>query len=73
MRDMKPVSADEFNAFIAAYTPTLEQRKMGTVMCYIDPTDGVEWPDNLVASYLVATNSKPRASGWRVAVENSDA
>lgn len=73
MRDMVAVSEPEFQAFLAAYPNSLVEQRIGQVHCYTDVSDGAEWPDNLVASFLPATATRRRSMGWRVAMEQPDA
>lgn len=64
MRNTRAVSAEEFQAFISSQE--LEQRRVGQLLCYIEPGD---WPENLVASFLPASASRKRDMGWRIAFE----
>jgi len=68
MREMRAVSADEFNAFVTANADKLSSSLIGGTQCYLDNTAGEEWPDNLVASFLVANGARRRATGWRIAL-----
>lgn len=69
MRNTRPVTSEEFSAFLAAYGVQLEQRWAGQALCYVDPSDPNPWPENMVASYLPATPTRRRTTGWRVVVD----
>lgn len=68
MRDMRAVSADEFNTFVSANADRLTTSLVGGTQCYLDSTSSEGWPENLVASFLVANGARRRATGWRIAV-----
>lgn len=70
MRNLRSVSSEEFNAFIAAYPVALTPKLIGTTQHYLDSTDGQEWPDNIVASFRPASQDRPRAGGWRIPVSD---
>lgn len=72
MRDLRAVTQTEFNAFVAGYSPALSSIvQPGGLVAYTDTSNGDEWPDSLVASYLAPQPPKrPRATGWRIPVEN---
>jgi len=73
VRDLRPVSQDEFQAFLSSYPNPLSSRSTqnGRVF-YEDKSSGDEWPDSLVASYNTPQPpKKPRASGWRIPAENN--
>jgi hypothetical protein len=72
MRNLRSVSSEEFNAFIAGYPAPLTQKTIGATQHYLDNSDGQPWPDNLVASYLPATETRKRAGGWRIPVSTID-
>jgi hypothetical protein len=71
MRDLRLVTAQEFSAFVASYSPALVPvTMMGGVVAYTDTSNGAEWPDSLVASSLAPQPPKrPRATGWRIPAE----
>lgn len=73
MRDLRAVTKPEFDAFIAAYAPPLTSRSFASgLIAYEDTSDGVVWPDSLVASYVApAPPKRPRASGWRIPVQEA--
>lgn len=66
MRDLRPVPSEEFSAFIAAYPAPLAQKSVGLAVHYLDNSDGQLWPENIVATYLPASETRKRASGWRI-------
>ncbi len=68
MRDMQPVSPEEFQAFIEANASHLQQKVVDGAQCYVDTSSADGWPDNLVASFLPANEKRRRAGGWRIAV-----
>lgn len=68
MRGTRLVSADEFGAFLAA-NPGMQQRRVGQAQCYLGAG---EWPDNLMASFLPASETRRRDSGWRIAVDEPE-
>lgn len=65
MRSTRLVTAEEFRQFLAE-NPGLEQRRIGQAQCYLDAG---EWPDNLVASFVPANETRRRDSGWRIAYD----
>lgn len=71
MRDLRVTIKAEFDAFVAAYTPPLTSRTFSSgLIAYEDTSSGDTWPDSLVASYVApAPPKRPRASGWRIPVE----
>ncbi|MDB5531616.1 MAG: hypothetical protein JWR51_4719 [Devosia sp.] len=70
MRNLRSVSSEEFNEFIATYPAPLAQKMIGATQHYLDTSDGQVWPDNIVASYLPATEVRKRAGGWRIPISD---
>lgn len=65
MRRMATVTAEQFTQFLDQH-PELEQRRVGGTICYVEAG---EWPDNLVASFVPASDLRRRDGGWRVAAD----
>lgn len=63
MYDMRQVTPEEFQAFLVG--KELTTRKVGPALHYLEAG---EFPDNVVATYLPASDTRKRATGWRVAI-----
>ncbi len=62
MYDMQVVTAEEFQTFLVGKQTTT--RRVGPAVHYLEAG---EFPNNIVATYLPASDQRKRDGGWRVA------
>lgn len=70
MRDLRLVTAEQFNAFVSAYSPALQAVPANGVVYYVDNSNGAEWPENLVASYVTVGPNRRRPGAHRIPLES---